>query len=38
LITAAGGAERVPGFCAGLLGEKPGKSGQEHGKPTRSNR
>jgi hypothetical protein len=45
LITAAGGAERVPGFCADLLGEKPrrsdqehGKSDQEHGKPTRSNR
>ena len=38
LITAAGGAERVPGFCAGLLGEKHGKSDREPGKPTRSNR
>ena len=38
LITAAGGAERVPGFCASLLGEKPGKSDREPGKPTRSNR
>ncbi|WP_258947536.1 hypothetical protein [Lentzea californiensis] len=38
LITAAGGAERVPGFCADLLGEKPGKSDHTPGKPTRSNR
>jgi hypothetical protein len=38
LITAAGGAERVPGFCADLLGEKPGKSDHAPGKPTRSNR
>ncbi|MET9631157.1 hypothetical protein ABZX92_27205 [Lentzea sp. NPDC006480] len=47
LITAAGGADRVPAFCSGLLGDKAGKSNKpekpdtpgnsDHtpGKPTR---
>jgi hypothetical protein len=45
LIAAAGGADRVPAFCADLLGDKPGKSDQAPGnsdqapgKPSRSNR
>lgn len=38
LITAAGGADRVPAFCAEQLGDKPGKSDQAPGKPSRSNR
>lgn len=47
LITAAGGPDKVPAFCADLLGDKgnkgdkpdtPGKSGQAPGKPSRSNR
>lgn len=33
LITAAGGADRVPAFCADLLGDKPGKSDNTPGKP-----
>jgi hypothetical protein len=33
LITAAGGADRVPAFCTDLLGDKPGKSGDSPGKP-----
>ncbi|RAS70065.1 hypothetical protein C8D87_101365 [Lentzea atacamensis] len=50
LITAAGGPDQVPAFCADLLGDKPGKpdapgkpdtpgkSDQAPGKPSRSNR
>ena len=45
LITAAGGADRVPAFCADLLGDEPGKpdnapgkSDNTPGKPSRSNR
>lgn len=33
LTTAAGGADRVPAFCADLLGDKPGKSDSSPGKP-----
>lgn len=42
LVTAAGGADRVPAFCADLLDEKPGKSDDKSshtpGKPTRPTR
>ncbi|WP_086666574.1 hypothetical protein [Lentzea kentuckyensis] len=33
LITAAGGADRVPAFCADRLADKPGKSDDTPGKP-----
>lgn len=32
LITAAGGADKVPAFCADQLADKPGKSDETHGK------
>ncbi|MET8764600.1 hypothetical protein [Lentzea sp. NPDC004782] len=33
LVTAAGGADRVPAFCADLLADKPGKSDHTQDKP-----
>jgi hypothetical protein len=38
LVTAAGGADRVPAFCSGLLADKPGKSGHTPDRPTHPNR
>ncbi|MEV6235377.1 hypothetical protein [Lentzea sp. NPDC051838] len=32
LITAAGGADKVPAYCSDLLADKPGKSGDAPGK------
>jgi hypothetical protein len=33
LVTAAGGADQVPAFCADLLADQPGKSGHPQDKP-----
>ena len=33
LVAAAGGVDRVAGFCADILANDPGESGDEHGRP-----